>query len=80
MASMDKQLPLVMYKNDMRIVLGKASVGNDGAVQMQVYREHWPLVKELFTPKIGEFVIGPVPPVQMMFDYNQNSVKSKSQE
>jgi hypothetical protein len=56
---MGKQVPLVMYKGGVRTVLGMASVQDDGSITAQVTKDHWPLVKDLFLPNIGEFSISP---------------------
>jgi len=58
---MGKQLPLVMYKDGRRIVLGKAVVEDDGSITAQVVKDAWaiPEIKDLFKPGIGQFSIVP---------------------
>lgn len=56
---MGKQIPLVMYKGGARVVIGRASVGDDGSIEAQVTKDAWPLVKGFFKPSIGEISISP---------------------
>lgn len=57
---MGKQVPLVVYKGGTRTVIGMASVQEDGSIEAQVMKDHWPTVKDLFLPNIGELSIAPV--------------------
>lgn len=60
---MDKvQIPLTIYKGGRRTQLGMVEVRADGEFIGQVSKDHWPVVKHLFEPNVGELSIGPFAP------------------
>lgn len=58
---MGKQVPLVIYKGGERIVLGMASVEDNGSIEAQVAKDMWPAVKDILQPNVGEFSIRNAP-------------------
>lgn len=55
----DVQIPLSIFQRGERTQIGMVSVAADGSGQFQVAKEHWPLLKHLFQPNVGEISIGP---------------------
>lgn len=62
---MGKQIPFVMYKSGVRIVLGQASVQKDGEIIAQIPKDKWTVVKHLFEPGVGEISISPFVPARV---------------
>lgn len=54
---MGKQVPLVLYKRGIRVVLGMASVEDDGSFVGQIEKDKWAAAKHLFVPGMGELSI-----------------------
>lgn len=74
---MGKQVPLVMYRRGVRIVLGMASVENDGSISSKVADDMWPQVRDLFLPNVGEFSIIPVPK-KPVTEYDKPAVRGRA--
>lgn len=55
----DTQIPFTIYQRGVRTQIGMVSVAADGSGQFQVAKEHWPLLKHLFQPNVGEISIAP---------------------
>lgn len=67
-----KQVPLVIYRRGVRTEIGMAEVRDDGSIEAQVAKDHWPLVRDLFMPNVGEFSINPVPPKVLDLKYTNH--------
>lgn len=60
---MTKQVDLVIYKGGDRHVVGRAAVNEDGSIEAQVAKDHWPVVKELLELKLPEMSLSPRPTI-----------------
>ncbi len=53
---MGKQVPLVIYERGKRVVVGMASVSDDGTVEALVNRDSREVVKKLINPSSTELI------------------------